>query len=100
MIQQDEPTQRAFQKFEALGADYVRTKLEMGAYEDAEQGLAEQWLATQSAGAAAPRLDEATSGGKLKWFLMVALLLAGGLYAAAELGVVDLPQKLPFTLPF
>jgi len=99
MTQQDEPTQRAFQKFEALGADYVRTKLDMGAYEGAELGLAEQWLGLQS-GTAEALVEEAASGGKLKWLLMMALLVAGALFAAVELGVVKLPQKLPFNLPF
>ena len=99
MIQQDEPIQRAFQKFEALGADYVRTKLEMGAYEDAELGLAEQWLASQS-GSPETLLEGAPSGGKLKWLMLMVLLVAGGFYAAMELGFVKLPQKLPFALPF
>ena len=98
-MQQDESTQRAYQKFEALGADYVRTKLEIGAYEGAELSLAEQWLAAQS-GSGEALAEEAASGGKLKWFLMTVLLLAGGLYAAVELGFVKLPQKLPFALPF
>ncbi len=99
MTQLDESTQRAFQKFEALGADYVRTKLEIGAYEGAELGLAEQWLASQS-GTGEILVQEAASGGKLKWLLMTVLLRAGGLYAAVELGFVKLPQKLPFALPF
>ena len=99
MNQQEDSTERAFQKFEALGADYVRTKLEMGAYEGAEVDLAEQWLAGQG-GAGEALAGEAASGGKLKWFLMTLLLLAGGLYAALELGYVKLPQKLPFALPF
>lgn len=99
MIQQDEPTQRAFQKFEALGADYVRTKLDMGAYEGSELGLAKQWLELQS-GTAEALVEEAASGGKLKWILMMVLLLAGALYAAVELGFLKLPQKLPFDLPF
>ena len=99
MIQLDEPTQRAYQKFEALGADYVRTKLEMGAYDDAELGLAEQWLESQS-GTAEATVEEAASSGRLKWFLMIVLLMAGGLYASVELGYVKLPQKLPFALPF
>jgi len=99
MIQQDEPTQRAFQRFEALGADYVRTKLEMGAYDGAELGLAEQWLASLS-GTAETLVEENPSGGKLKWLLLMALLMAGGFYAAMELGFVKLPQKLPFALPF
>lgn len=100
MTQQDESLQGAFQKFEALGADYVRTKLDIGAYQGAELDLAEEWLATQSGGAPVPAAEQGESGGKLKWFLMLLLVVSVGLFAAVETGYLKVPQNLLAALPF
>lgn len=98
MTEADALLQSQYQKFEALGADYVRTKLEMGVYEGEELALAQAWLESQSAAAATEAPERPASGGRFKLFLMVLLLGAGCAYLAWDMGMIQLPKNL--ALPF